>query len=134
MKAIVTGLVVMIFCLNCGKEVVEPEWPRYKFGGTVQDSITRNPVDNCIVTISSASGAPAYGLMSGTDTTDSSGTFLIDSVLPGDYKITAVREDYLTFAGRVIIEDRDQLDYRISLLRISDAPHIVVSVDSFNTL
>jgi len=99
-------------------------------GGVVVDSFIKNPVDSCIVTIATA--VAIYGSMRATAMTDSGGIFVIDSVLPGAYSVTVERKDYFTFTGRLMMEHRDMLDYRIPLLRISDAPNLVVSTSSFD--
>lgn len=123
-----------LFGLSCFKKqnnpINPPEWPRYKFGGVVLDSLRKTPINGCLITMTWA--ISAYPYMTATGVTDSNGMFLIDSVYPGGYWVNAERETYFTFTGKVMMEHRDQLDYRIPLLRISDAPNVVVSPSSFN--
>ena len=131
LKVISLSLLCSFSCFKHQEhEVIEPEWPRYKLGGVVLDSLTKNPVDSCVITITTA--ISAYPFMKATAMTDSSGTFLIDSVYPGAYWVKVQRKNYFNFTDKLMMEHRNMLDYRIPLLRISDAPSIISSPSSFD--
>lgn len=117
-----------ILCFGCFKhqdhEIIPPEWPHYRLTGFIVDSLTKNPVDDCIVTIRTVQSM--YDFMTAKDTTDSTGSFNIDSVIPGAYSIEAQKKDYLTLTDALMMEHRDTLGYRMALLKIADLPSIFV--------
>lgn len=116
-----------------GHEIIEPEWPRYKFGGIVSDSLTGTPVDSCIVTVIAYIIVYDDNFTSAVDTTDSTGAFLFDSIPVGQYWLTVEREGYCPFLARLdMSEYQDILDYNVSILKLSDAPNIELSVSEFN--
>ena len=128
----------LLFSFGCFKhqehEVIEPEWPRYKLGGVVVDSITKEPVDGCLITVRAVllmyAGVDTF--KSATTVTDSSGTFLFESIPPGAHFISFEKEEYCTYTTRIMVYFRDSLNYRWPLVKIADMPVIRVSPGSFN--
>lgn len=130
-------LLLSFLVLSCFKtqehQIIKPEWPRYKFGGIVSDSLTGIPVDSCIVTVIAYIMVYDDNFTSATDTTDSTGAFLFDSIPVGQHWLTTEKVGYCPFLDRLdMLQYQDKLDYNISILKLSDAPNIAVSVSEFN--
>jgi hypothetical protein len=107
--------------------------------GRVLDAATSEPLSNVTVQLRAATGADSRRMTRGS-LTDVTGSFLIDSVAPGSYTVTAKREGYGSQATDVVVRDTgaDDLELRLSrfdgvMLKVVDArdghplaPQIVV--------
>lgn len=126
-------LLFTLFIVGCFKKqdhkVVAPEWPHYRFGGVVLDSVTKNPIDGCMVTLSVGHLLYDYNepLNSFTYVTDSSGTFIFTGVPATDhYKLSAYKPGYYHFEENLYWVLKDSTNHRIALLRPADQPRIAL--------
>ncbi|HID93986.1 MAG TPA: carboxypeptidase regulatory-like domain-containing protein [bacterium (Candidatus Stahlbacteria)] len=137
-KNLLTTIFLSLFLgIGCLKkqhhEILKPRWPRYKFGGIVLDSITKNPVNGCIITVIPHELVYSEDCFTGAvGTTDSCGTFLFPSLPVGDYWINFEKESYCPYADRIMVYHRDSINYRWALLKMSDIPDILVLPLSLN--
>jgi len=65
-------------------------------GGTVVDSVTREPVRRALVYARNLSGATVQRTLGATATTDASGRFAFSALDPGRYSISAERSGFVT--------------------------------------
>ena len=108
-------------------DVEEPEWPHYEFGGIVLDSVTKNPLDKCIVNLTI--GELIYDYDEQFDTleyiTDFTGTFFFTGLpATNHYRVSVSKPGYYHFTENIQWVLKDSINHRITLLGPADEPRI----------
>jgi len=134
-NSVITAALLVALYLGCSQgqkhDVLEPEWPRYKFGGEALDTLTGNLLDSCQITITAAILVYDDDFTSATTTSDSNGSFLFSAIPVGNHLVTAEKDSYCASKRRIAIWYKDKIDYQIFLYKLSDAPDIAVSPTIF---
>jgi hypothetical protein len=85
--------------------------------GTVIDADTGEPIGDSLVTLTLADGQAGARFLSPSILTDSTGTFILESVTPGNYRARAEKNGYAQQVLDLIVSDRGTQDVRFRIGR-----------------